>query len=52
MEKNKLIAYDLGTGGIKASLFDVAGNSLAEVFQQYETYFPADKFTEQKPMDW
>lgn len=52
MKKNKLIAYDLGTGGIKASLFDVDGNSLAEVFQQYETYFPADKFTEQKPMDW
>lgn len=52
MKKNKLIAYDLGTGGIKASLFDVDGNSLAEVFQQYETFFPADKFTEQRPMDW
>lgn len=52
MDKNKLIAYDLGTGGIKASLFDVDGNSLAEVFQQYETFFPADRFTEQRPMDW
>lgn len=52
MKKNKLIAYDLGTGGIKASLFDVDGNSLAEVFQQYETFFPAEKFTEQRPMDW
>lgn len=52
MKKNKLIAYDLGTGGIKASLFDVDGNSLAEVFQQYETFFPKDKFTEQRPMDW
>lgn len=52
MKKNKLIAYDLGTGGIKASLFDVDGNSLAEVFQQYETFFPKEKFTEQRPMDW
>lgn len=52
MKKNKLIAYDLGTGGIKASLFDVDGTSLAEVFKQYETFFPADKFTEQRPMDW
>lgn len=52
MTKNKLIAYDLGTGGIKASLFDAAGNSLAEIFQQYDTFFPADKFIEQRPMDW
>lgn len=52
MKKDKLIAYDLGTGGIKASLFDVNGNSLAEVFKQYETYFPAEKHVEQKPLDW
>ncbi len=52
IKKDKLIAYDLGTGGIKASLFDVKGNSLAEVFRQYETYFPAKKHVEQKPMDW
>ena len=52
MTKNKLIAYDLGTGGIKASLFGVDGTSYAEVFQQYETFFPNGKFTEQRPMDW
>lgn len=52
MKKNKLIAYDLGTGGIKASLFDSDGNSLAEVFQQYKTYFPKEKFSEQRPIDW
>ncbi|MDB8710053.1 xylulokinase [Mediterraneibacter gnavus] len=52
MKKNKLIAYDLGTGGIKASLFDSDGNSLAEVFQQYKTYFPKEKFSEQRPEDW
>jgi Sugar (pentulose and hexulose) kinases len=48
----KVIAYDLGTGGIKASLFDVKGKSLAESFIQYDTYYPNDKWHEQKPMDW
>lgn len=52
MNKNKLIAYDLGTGGIKASLFDVDGNSLAEVFQQYDTFFPDKRQVEQRPLDW
>jgi xylulokinase len=47
-----LIAYDLGTGGIKASLFNGKGDSLSDVFIQYETFFPADKFFEQRPMDW
>ena len=32
MSKDKFIAYDLGTGGIKASLFDARGTSLAETF--------------------
>lgn len=52
MSKDKFIAYDLGTGGIKASLFDARGASLAETFRQYDTYFPKDRFMEQKPMDW
>lgn len=48
----KLIAYDLGTGGIKASLFEESGNPLADVFIQYETMFPAENFCEQRPADW
>ena len=48
----KLIAYDLGTGGIKSSLFDENGHSLAESFIQYETYFPQKGWHEQAPMDW
>jgi len=46
------IAYDLGTGGIKASLFNESGDALSDIFIQYETFFPADKFCEQRPMDW
>jgi len=52
MAKDKLIAYDLGTGGIKASLFDAEGRSLAEAFRQYDTFYPHDKWIEQRPDDW
>lgn len=48
----KLIAYDLGTGGIKASLFCEDGSSLADVFIQYDTLFLLDRYIEQRPMDW
>lgn len=48
----KIIAYDLGTGGIKASLFNEAGISEKSVFIQYQTYYPCDKFHEQRPQDW
>lgn len=46
------IAYDLGTGGIKASLFDENGTAVKDVFRQYETFYPADRFVEQRPKDW
>ena len=48
----KIIAYDLGTGGIKASLFDANGISLADSFIQYDTFYPDSKWHEQKPIDW
>ncbi len=48
----KIIAYDLGTGGIKASLFDENGRSLSESFIAYPTYYPNDRWCEQRPMDW
>lgn len=47
-----LLAYDLGTGGIKASIFTRDGVSLADAFQQYDTLFPKDKYIEQRPSDW
>lgn len=49
---DKIIAYDLGTGGIKASLFDVSGKSYSHTFRQYKTYFAGVNIQEQKPMDW
>jgi xylulokinase len=47
-----IIAYDLGTGGIKTSLFNENGISIASKFKQCETYYPAPDFREQNPEDW
>jgi xylulokinase len=47
-----VMAYDLGTGGLKTSLFDEQGFSVVSDFKQIETYYLAPEFREQKPMDW
>ncbi len=49
---HKVIAYDLGTGGIKASLYAPDGHPLASVFVAYETAYPAPDMQEQAPEDW
>jgi xylulokinase len=48
----KIIAYDLGTGGTKASLYDADGSCLAGVFVSYETHYPDTGWHEQRPEDW
>lgn len=48
----KIIAYDLGTSGNKASLYDQDGNCLASTFQAYDTLYPGSGRHEQRPMDW
>jgi len=48
----KIISFDLGTGGNKASLFDVDGNCLASAFVPYPTNYPKVGWHEQKPADW
>ena len=47
-----LIAYDLGTGGVKTSLFDAEGCPLASAFEPYDTLYPRPGFREQRPEDW
>lgn len=49
MIESKVIAYDLGTGGIKASLFSSVGEILSSVFIPYQTYFPEQDWQEQAP---
>lgn len=48
----KIIAWDLGTGGNKASLYDGMGNCLASNFTSYNTFYPAHGWHEQRPEDW
>ena len=48
----KILAYDLGTGGNKASLYDSDGVCLASTFFSYETLYPQSGMHEQRPSDW
>lgn len=48
----KIISFDLGTGGNKASLYDVEGNCLASAFVPYSTQYPQVGWHEQRPLDW
>ena len=48
----KVISYDLGTGGIKASLFNRNGEALHSVFIPYPTVYPQPGWQEQAPEDW
>ncbi|MDR1965165.1 MAG: hypothetical protein LBQ36_00525, partial [Synergistaceae bacterium] len=48
----KLIAYDLGTGGVKAALYDESLRPLAKSFMEYETFYPGPGRHEQRPEDW
>ena len=53
MEKSKyVIAYDFGTGGTKASLYDAQGRCLKDHFASYETHYPRSGWHEQRPEDW
>ena len=47
-----VIAFDLGTGGVKASLFNEEGKSLSGCFVSYPTYYPQNGYHEQRPADW
>ena len=48
----RIISFDLGTGGNKASLYDVDGNCLASAFVPYQTDYPQVGWHEQRPEDW
>lgn len=49
---NRIISYDLGTSGNKASLYDIDGNCLRTAFVPYKTYYPHLGWHEQCPEDW
>lgn len=49
---SQILAYDLGTGGVKASVYNEAGDSIAESFVPYDTLYPRSGYHEQNPTDW
>lgn len=47
-----ILAYDLGTGGIKAALYREDLSPAAELFVEYPTFYPRPGMHEQAPSDW
>lgn len=52
MMNKYIIAYDLGTGGNKASLYNQDGQCLSECFASYHTSYPRSGWHEQSPSSW
>lgn len=50
--KKAFLAFDLGTSGVKCSVFDTDANPIASRYGEYATYFPEKGFGEQKPQEW
>jgi len=49
---SNVLAYDFGTGGIKASVYQPDGECLASHFATYETHYPKPGWHEQNVDDW
>ena len=47
-----IIAYDLGTGGVKASLVNEDCSIRKSTFRSYPTFCSPDGKREQRPLDW
>lgn len=47
-----IVSHDVGTGGSKAVLTDLAGNIIASSFEPYPVSYPQPHWAEQDPRDW
>lgn len=47
-----VLSFDLGTGGVKASLYDEDGAALCSAYQEYPTFYDTEDYQEQRPEDW
>lgn len=50
--KDKIMALDLGSTGIKVALFDSKANILGSKYGEYQTYYPGPNMVLQSPTDW
>ena len=47
--KNKIMAFDLGTTGIKVVIFDDKANALATEYREYPSYYPHNDWVNRTP---
>ncbi|MDO5567031.1 MAG: FGGY family carbohydrate kinase, partial [Planctomycetia bacterium] len=47
-----VLAFDLGTGGSRASLYDEKGECVGSVFEAVRTRYSRSEFHEQRPQSW
>jgi len=47
-----ILAYDLGTGGVKAALFDTQGKAVDAETRAYSVQSPQERWAEQNPDTW
>mgnify|MGYP005851853677 CR=1 FL=1 len=52
MGEKFIVSHDVGTGGSKAVLADVAGGIIASSFEPYPVSYPQPHWAEQDPRDW
>jgi len=52
MSQKYVLAYDLGTGGNKAVLYDSEGKLISKKFIPYDTLYPQSGWAEHNPLDW
>lgn len=52
MERDLILAYDIGTSSVKASVVNSSGEILVSEKEVYKTYHPAAGISEQNPEDW
>jgi xylulokinase len=50
--KDLILAYDIGTTGAKAVLFEKNASIVGSKYEQYETYYPKPGWVEQSPEEW
>lgn len=50
--KDKIMALDLGSTGIKVALFDSKANIIASLYGEYKTEYPGLNMALQSPTDW
>ena len=52
MNKNIVIAHDVGTSSVKSALIDNLGNILGDSTHPYPLYYPQPGWVEQEPIDY